>query len=514
MDADKTSLLLPPVPARIVSFDKQLVDTSRPVWIIRSAADGGKMFRLNWELLERICVGGQPVFSERACRLMKLYITDCLVRRKPTTTYVYFSSFLRFGRWLAEKPEWHAAVCGPAGFDWSSYDEELARAVHDWGVKETASNGDYFRHLRIFYRWGMARQHADFNLETARILDGIKAKMHPVGHHVRFRHPTKGPFSPAEKAHILEAIRGQKGQDTDRALVMLHLELGLNPKAAARLYNRNLRQIHSSQGTFYHLDVPRVKKRGAERETRRRPLSPQLGQLLIRLQQGEPDDHLLHWLSARHPEGDIGKFMRRWATEAALVSPRTGERLYLTPRRFRYTLVTHLAEEGASRFHLAQVLDHVDLQYVDVYTETTSTIATQVAEATDAFLEPLVHRFLGKIVNTTDEPAFPDMIVNQLVPAATPHLALPVLNTGGVGLCGRDTVRDGLCQLFPPLSCYLCPSFAALRTGPHRDLLLSIQSFLVAYGEAMDPRIEAQFDEVQQAIQELLAQVETEEVVA
>lgn len=514
MTDNGSSFQLPPVPARIVSFDGQLVNTNRPVWAVRSAADGGKMFSINWELLEQISADGRRIFSERACQLMKLYIADCLVRRKPTTTYVYFASFLRFGRWLAEKPEWHAAVCGPAGFDWSSYDEELARAVHDWGVRETASNGDYFRHLRIFYRWGTARQHAGFNLETARILDATKAKLHPVGHHVRFRHPTKGPFSPAEKAQILQAIRAQKGQDTDRALVMLHLELGLHPKAAARLYNRDLRQIHSSEGTIYQLDVPRVKKRGAERETRRRPVSPQLGQLLARLQQGAPDDHLLYWLSAHYPEGDISSFMKRWANEAALISPRTGERLYLNPRRFRYTLATHLAEEGASRFHLALVLDHSDLKYVDVYTETTSTIATQVATATDAFLEPLVHRFLGKIVDTGREPAFPNLGVNQLVPAATPHLTLPVLNTGGVGLCGRDVVRDGLCQLFPPLSCYLCPSFAALRAGPHRELLASIQAFLAAHEEVMDPRIAAQFGQVQQAIQELLARVETEEVEA
>jgi hypothetical protein len=280
------------------------------------------------------------------------------------------------------------------------------------------------------------------------------------------------------------------------------------------LQNRDFRQIESSVGTFYHLDVPRIKKRGAERETKRRPVSPQLGQLLARLQQGEPDDHLLSWLNTRHPEGDINSSMKRWAVVADGNSPRSGERLHLNPRRFRYTLATHLAEEGASRFHLAQVLDHTDLNYVAVYTETTSTIATQVAAATDAFLEPLVHRFLGKVVDTIDEPAFPVLPVNQLVPAAVSHLTLPVLNTGGIGVCGRDAARDGLYQLFPPLSCYLCPSFAALRTGPHQELLASIQAFL-ANGEAvMDPRIAAQFGEVQQAIQELLVRVGTEEVTA
>ena len=514
MTSETPALQLPPVPLRIVSLDGQIVETSQPLWAVRSAIDGGKMFSLNWELMAQITAHKQCVFSPRAQQLMKLYIADCLVRRKATTVYVYFSGFLRFGRWLAEKPEWHAAVCGQTGFDWSNYDENLAQAVHHWGVQETASNGDYFRHLRIFYRWGVARQYPDFNLETMRLQDAIKAKMHSVGHHVRFRHPTKGPFSLTEKALIVQAVRTQKGQETDRVLVMLHLELGLNPKAAARLQNRDFRQIESSSGTFYHLDVPRIKKRGAERETKRRPVSPQLGQLLARLQQGEPDGHLLYWLNTRNPEGDISSSMKRWADEAEIISPHSGERLHLNPRRFRYTLATHLAEEGASRFHLAQVLDHSDLKYVAVYTETTSTIATQVAAATDAFLEPLVHRFLGKIVDAVDEPAFPDLPVNQLVPVAAPHLTLPVLNTGGIGVCGRDVARNGLCQLFPPLSCYLCPSFAALRTGPHQELLASIHAFLAAGEAVMDPRIAAQFDEVQQAIQELLVRVATEEVTA
>lgn len=514
MTSETSVLQLPPVPAPLTSLDGQTVDTGQGAWAVRSAIDGGKMFSLNWELLGQITIHEQCVFSPRAQQLMKLYIADCLVRRKATTVHVYFSSFLRFGRWLAEKPEWHAVVCGQTGFGWSNYDEDLARAVHDWGVQETASNGDYFRHLRIFYRWGTARQYPDFNLETMRILDAIKAKVHSVGHHVRFRHPTKGPFSPAEKALIIQAIRTKRGRETDCTLVMLHLELGLNPKAAARLHNRDFRHIESSAGSFYQLDVPRMKKRGAERETKRRPVSQQLGQLLARLHQGEPDDHLLNWLNSRHPEGDISNAMKRWADEVDLISPRTGERLRLNPRRFRYTLATHLAEEGASRFHLAQVLDHTDLNYVAVYTETTSTIATQVAAATDAFLEPLVHRFLGKIVDTVDEPVFPGLPVNQMVPAATPHLTLPVLNAGGIGVCGRDVARKGLCQMFPPLSCYLCPSFAALRTGPHQELLASIQAFLTVGEAVMDPRIAVQFGEVQQAIQELLARVATEEVTA
>lgn len=494
---------LPEISNQITSLDGQIVETGAPVWRIRSAADGGKIILLSWERLSQITMGQKSVYSQRAQGLMQLYIADCLTRRQATTAYVYYNTFLWFGRWFVAQPEWYARVCDPHGFEWSRLDEELARTVLDWGIRETASNGDYFRHLRIFYHWGMARQYPDFNLETARILKSIKATMHAVGHHVRSRHPAKGPFSPDERTLIVDAIQAQKGRENDRALVMLCLELGLHPKAAARLVNHDLRCFETSQGDFYQLDVPRVKKRSVTRETKRRPISQRLGQLLAQLQQGDATNHLLHWLNPNHPESDIATTLKRWAKEADLISPRTAERLHLIPRRFRYTLATHLAEEGASKYHIAAILDHMDLKYVDVYTETTSTIALQVAEATDALLTPLVQRFLGQIV----EAAPADSSQNEIILTPTPHLPAPGLDIVGIGVCGRSGSGAEACRLFPPLSCYLCPSFAAWRTGPHQDVLRSIETYLTAYKTLMDPRIQVQLNEVQQAIQELLLRV-------
>ena len=73
----------------------------------------------------------------------------------------------------------------------------------------------------------------------------------------------------------------------------------------------------------------------------------------------------------------------------------------ITARRFRFTIATHMAEEGASLFHIAEVLDHSDTQNVRVYVETSSSITDPVAKATDSALEPLVRRFQGKIVDSS-----------------------------------------------------------------------------------------------------------------
>ena len=62
-------------------------------------------------------------------------------------------------------------------------------------------------------------------------------------------------------------------------------------------------------------------------------------------------------------------------------------------------------------------------------------------------------------------------------------------------MCGRDVRKDGLCRLLPPVSCYLCPSFAALRDGPHREMLGSIETFLDEARDIRDRRIPMQLDE-------------------
>jgi len=162
-----------------------------------------------------------------------------------------------------------------------------------------------------------------------------------------------------------------------------------------------------------------------------------------------------------------------------------------------------MAAQGASKFHIAEILDHTDLQSADVYTQTVSSIADQVAEATDPMLQPLVHRFLGKIADTPEKSPEQEPPQPQ-IPALAPHLPLPMFNAGGIGSCGK---KDGLCRLLPPLSCYLCPCFVASRQGPHREMLNALLVFLQQGENMEDDRIKRQLDDVCIAIREVLAQI-------
>ncbi len=488
---------LPAIPSMVISMDGQKIDTSTDQWRIRKSADGGQIALINWASLESI--SGAPRLSERTKQLIKLYLAERIMRRKAATVLNDFGMFHRFFRWSAVHTDLRS-------FDWSDLSEAIGRSFLGHSVKHAADKGNYFSRLRTFYEWGVAHQYPDFDRRTLLILQSITAPGNSKGHHVRFRHETKGPLSPDEKLLVSRSLTAGKGMDRDRVIVMLHLELGLNPNSASRLKNKDFKRFQIGDVVEYQLDVPRLKKRTARRETKRRPISKRLGELIENLQQGGTEAPLLHWLTDSRPEQVINQSLKRFADEADLVSPRTRKRLSLSARRFRITLATQMAEEGASKFQIAEVLDHSDLQNVNVYVETASTIADYVEKATDHALKPLVSRFLGKIVDSVEAQAFED-VPNRIIPSEVPHLPLPLLDAGGVGLCGRDVRKDGLCRLFPPLSCYLCPSFAALRYGPHRELLESIENFIRECEGRVDQRILAQLDDVRIAINHVIEQL-------
>jgi len=493
-------LSLPDVPSTIVSMDGQQIDSSGNKWRMRKSADGGGWQTINWELLDPRPQA--PLLSSRTERLIRLYLADRISRRKATTVRNDFLMLCHFFRWLAKYGD-------QSSFNWADLDEGMGRSYLDFCLRQLAVKGNYFSRLRTFYRWGVAHQYPDFDRLRFQVLLSITALGNPSGHHVRSRHPIKGPLSPDERLLVARAIATSQGTVRDRAIVMLHLELGLNPNASARLKNKDFKRYCDGEAIAYQLAVPRMKKRTAYRETKQRSISPELGQLLDSLQQGEPEEPLLHWVNGSAPESAISEATKRFATTADLISPRTGKNLHLSPRRFRTTLATHMAEEGASAYHIAEILDHSDLDNVRVYVEVASTITDQVAAATDTVLQPLVNRFLGRLIDASKPQAFEGMR-NQVIPSIVPHLPLPALNTGGVGLCGRDVRKNGLCRLFPPLSCYMCPSFAALRDGPHQELLESLTAYMQAIEEQADQRIINQLEDICLAIKEVLQQIESD----
>jgi integrase len=288
-------------------------------------------------------------------------------------------------------------------FSWGSLDHTIFRSFLEHGMC-SGSKGNHFFRLRDFYVWGaFIGRYPEFDPQLALSLKAMRTKGNIKGAAVRFRHPTKGPLDDAEQRIVIEAIQHSIGTSEDRAVVMIHLELGPNQQSVVRLKARDLEKFEvkivengrSRTHTRYQLALPRVKKRKEHRETVVRPISNELGRILETLKKDDPNSFLFHWLNSKYPESDIASAMKRFATEGDLISPRTGLRLKLFSRRFRYTLGTEMAREGASPEKIAGVLDHTDLQNVDVYIETSSYVIDQLVGFDELFL-PLARSFRGK----------------------------------------------------------------------------------------------------------------------
>lgn len=379
----------------------------------------------------------------------------------------------------------------------------------------TSAKGNDFARLRDFYHWGAFVQNLPgFDSQVALALKSVRAQENVKGSAVRFGDVLKGPLDSTEQKLLIHAVRAEKGSARDRAVVMVHLELGLNPHATVRMKNDDLLKFTvktvdrglSVMMIRYQLAVPRVKKRTEHRETKVRPISSELGQVLEQLRTGTGEGALFHWLDDSNPEREIAVAMHRFVQEARIISPRTGELLRLTPRRFRYTLGTEAAREGAAPAKIAELLDHSDLQNVDVYVEASSYVVDQLGKNFDEVFEPIARRFRGKFVDSHTEPAFSG-VPAKIIPPTSLHLPLLPIDVGGIGMCGRDVRKDGLCRLAPPLTCYPCEFFAAFRDGPHAQVLQALERITDELKRSSDLRIPMQLEEVVGAARQLVAQI-------
>jgi integrase len=494
---------LPPLPATVVTKDRQIVDTSNDIWRFRVSNDGGKIVVIDWSSLDR-----HVHLGPRACQLCKLYIARKLQFSKGHTIRSDFGMFQRVLRWMA------ANSCLEKGraFGWDLLDHQLFRLYLEHGMS-TGEKGNDFARLRDFYAWGaFVGQFPEFDRQLALSIKEIRARGNVKGAAVRFHHPTKGPLDAAEQRIVIESVRTGGGAPEDRAVVMIHLELGPNSQSIVRLRVSDFQKFEiktvengeSRTQTRYQVALPRVKKRKEHRETVVRPISNELGRLLETLKKDDLNSFLFHWLNENNPEADVVRATLRFADQCDLISTRTGSRLRLSPRRFRYTLATEMAREGASPEKIATVLDHTDLQNVSVYVEASSYVVDQVGDRFDQVFEPIARRFRGKIVDRPEGPA----LAKQVVPSASAHL--PLLNVGGIGMCGRDVRMDGLCNLAPPITCYACEFFAAFRDGPHEEVLHALEKVRTDLKASSDLRIPMQLDDVMTAARQLVAQIRSE----
>lgn len=328
-------------------------------------------------------------------------------------------------------------------------------------------------------------QEARLSIATQAAIDHLRRSRipgNPKGVDVRTRDPKRGAFSTPE----LEAIQSQVNKAyaegaislSDYALAVVFLAFAPRPAQAMALKERDLVVgTDRKEQKVYVLLMPRAKQRGAaprQAQPKSRRCAQNVGKLLeslvehnakLRQDRGVILDDPPLFMGAA--EGEFPDFA--WHE----TRPAIGRRLIRTlavacpdlpsnPKRFRHTLAQRLADMGASKHVVAEILDHSDTQNVGVYFEASTASAARLSRKMALDLAPLAQAFKGMRVAPARE-----VSGGHMQGGGIHDWSLPGHGGDALGSCGQM----GFCGLNVPVACYTCRHFQPILEGPHDEEL-------------------------------------------
>lgn len=368
----------------------------------------------------------------------------------------------------------------------------------EWVINHYVKSGALWNVYRLvrFYVWSAEHYpELGFSVAFASELEEMSIPGNPKGKAVRSEESNVGALHvELETPLIVRALENDTGIEFEhyqqRAAVALALSYGRNPANYTALNEDDLLDaLDLPNNQLWTLKIPRIKKRYISHRSDFISESVELStlrhvQALIQQNQAlssqvEVNGELINSERPMFRRTEVNgvylrvgmydsvyrmysyqfaKLLSSFAKRVNLLSPLTGDVMQLTPRRFRYTVGTIYAAMGMSKKELAARLDHSDVQNVDVYYSTLSTMRTTLDKAAAIHYASKVEAFLG---------ASPE---EQKLIASDRRVNFPFEDTGVVettGGCGLDSQ----CFRYPPLSCYLCPKFVPFNSEVHERVL-------------------------------------------
>jgi integrase len=381
----------------------------------------------------------------------------------------------------------------------------------------TEGNRSKAGHLRVLlYKWvelalpGVDPKCADY-LSERRIQGNRK------GEAVRTRNPVDGPFSEEEYIALYSAVNAAYGRQELPLWALLLNRLLL--ATGGRILQLSSLKICDFNAVNFVLRLPMAK---TGEETVRTSflefdIAPQTGRLIsdyieVLRSAGYDNDAPLFseaWTlgslsrAIERPSGhefeghcDPRVLSVRFAEVMKAVAPPTSRLDYATtpisPRRYRYTFGTRMAEEGCSRVVIANRLGHVDLQNVDVYFSASPKVVDNIDKAMGAALAPLARAFKGQLVQGEAQ--------STLKGAAGSRIVDFRISTKPVGSCAG---KGAGCGFNKPVACYTCFRFEPWLDAPHEKVLERLEADRQRWEG--DERMAAINDESIKAAREVIA---------
>jgi len=162
-----------------------------------------------------------------------------------------------------------------------------------------------------------------------------------------------------------------------------------------------------------------------------------------------------------------------------IVSPRTNRPLHVTAARIRHTGATNLAFQGVARDIIQEILEHDCPESAKAYIDA---VGSNIVPAIER-----AGRMMGGIFQQLNKSFFQGKVVKAV--KNNPPVVIPEFSPNPVivGVCMRDTVKDGVCPKHPFLSCYDgCNCFSAWdNSDPHTRALRYFESELARWEKAV-----------------------------
>ena len=336
---------------------------------------------------------------------------------------------------------------------------------------------------------------------------------------VRTHDPVHGPFSEAEYTALYKAVDAAYGLGhVPQWLALLTRLLFVCGGRISQYASLKLMDLTSRDGSHF-LQLPQVKN-GAKHARilfKEFGLSPQTG----RLAQEFVAAQLLTNHTAESPMFPEDLVMKRPGEQrrsnadlflghctavtlsrvftAALeqIAPPTERLNYantpVAPKRFRYTLGTRMAEEGASKAVIADTLGHADLQNVDAYFEGSPRVVENINKATGPLLAPLARAYRGRLVADETQSTHKGAAGSRIIDFRIGPTTLASCAGKGSG-----------CAFEKPVACYTCFKFEPWLDAPHEKVLARLENDKRRLAD--DVRMASINDDAIQAVREVIAE--------
>ena len=345
------------------------------------------------------------------------------------------------------------------------------------------NNRNYIAQLRIFTNVAKTFEANLLTKEAYHYLENMKPP--PRNNQleaVQLWDPTKGALRPAEDQLLATLINSAftAGKMSLRAFFVIRMLRGfaMRPSQLAAMKVSDVRDGDSGM----HIRIPMAKQRNTQLRGEFMPWKPVSAGFadIIRTylaeevypfaKIGSRENAPLFWTSKmrkmqptgfdgslnRHAnKDDIYNLYMTAITSLNTISPLTGEKMKLNPRRERHTYATHLAMNGAPAEEIAVNLGQTHAGSCQPYIDATIGHFQSIENVVGAHYVAVGDRFIGNVVSENkDSNEF--IIVND-----------KLSNVGSCGSNGCSAVDCGVA----PLACYTCRNFNAWEEGPHQEIL-------------------------------------------